>query len=104
MKYTVASATTVLNKEGKRMTTALEYATQIIKENAETSDTACRKRLAAATGEPNNSPNTAPIACADICILIDPLAMHVLNASIGMSGSIPANGLDELCAMEHHTQ
>ena len=40
IKYIVASATTVLNREENRITTALEYATQMIVQNAETSDVA----------------------------------------------------------------
>lgn len=43
IKYTVAPATTVLNKEETWIVKALEYANQIIMQNAERSDTTSRK-------------------------------------------------------------
>ena len=48
IKYTVASATMVLNKVGNRRLAALEYANQRIRRNAERSDTASRELLAMA--------------------------------------------------------
>jgi len=86
-KYTVASATMVLNKQGNRRTVVLEYAKKITVQNAEVSDTAHRERLAVETRELNNSPNTTEIACEAISSGNDPATMHVSNASIGMSGS-----------------
>jgi hypothetical protein len=63
IKYAVASATMVLNREESRTVTTLEYATQIIMQNIETSDTALRERLGAATKEQSSSPSTRPITC-----------------------------------------
>ena len=49
MKYTVASVTTVLNKEENRKITTLEHANQIMTPNREMSDTTHRERLVVVT-------------------------------------------------------
>jgi len=53
----------VLNKDGNRKVTRLEYAKNIIVPNAEASDTTDRERLAVMTNELDNSRNTIEIAC-----------------------------------------
>lgn len=68
IKYTVASATIVLNMEENRMLATPEHAKKMIVPNAEKSDTTCRERLApVTTRELNNSPNTTEIVCGETC-------------------------------------
>ena len=97
IKYTVAPATTVLNKAETWKVRTLEYDNQIIMQNAEISDTTRSERLGVATRELNmDLPNVTPIACGTIHRPSGPPPVHVLNASSGMSGSCTANDLRKL--------
>jgi hypothetical protein len=103
IKYTVASAMMVLSIEENRILMTPEHAKKAIITNAEMSDMTHREWLAVTTGELNNSPNATPIAYGVIRRCAGEVAVHNLNASIGMSGSGTTNAPHERSVRRSHT-